>query len=75
MMRKRTLFGILSGLGAMILVVLAESNWLLAAVVGVGLGAVVFVFVHAYPHDIAPPADRRHENTVRRRSAQCESLR
>ena len=72
-MRKRTLFGILSGLGAAILVVLAESNWLLAAVVGVGLGAVVFVFVQAYPHDIAPPSDRRHENTLRRR--QRESLR
>jgi hypothetical protein len=72
-MRKRTVFGILSGLGAALLIVLAESNWLLAAVVGVGLGAVVFIFVHAYPHDIAPPADRRHENTVRRR--QRESLR
>jgi hypothetical protein len=72
-MRKRTLFGILSGLGAAILVVLAESNWLLAAIVGVGLGAIVFVFVHAYPHDLAPPSDRRHENAMRRR--QRESLR
>jgi hypothetical protein len=74
MMRKRTLFGILSGLGVALLVVFAESNWLLAAIVGVGLGAIVFVFVHAYPHDIAPPSDRRHENSVRRR-AQRDSLR
>ena len=74
-MRKRVLFAILAGLGAMLMVVFADSNWLLAAIVGVGLGAVVFTFVHAYPHDIAPPADRRHENTQRRRAAQRESLR
>jgi len=74
-MRKRVLFAILSGLGAMIMVVLADSNWLLAAIVGVGLGGVVFTFVHAYPHDIAPPSDRRHENTLRRRAAQRDSLR
>jgi hypothetical protein len=69
-MRKRTLLGTLSGLGAGTLTLLADSNWLLAGVVGVGLGAIVFIFIHAYPNDIAPPADRRHENTVRRRSAQ-----
>jgi len=74
-MRKRTLFGILSGLGAMILIMLADSNWLLAALVGAGLGAVVFALVHSYPHDIAPPSDRRHENTQRRRAAQRDSLR
>lgn len=74
-MRKRVLFAILAGLGAMLMIVLADSNWLLAAIVGVGLGAVVFTFVHAYPHDIAPPSDRRHENTQRRRAAQRESLR
>jgi hypothetical protein len=74
-MRKRTLFGILSGLGAMILVVLADSNSFLAAIVGAGLGALVFTLVHSYPHDIAPPSDRRHENTLRRRAAQRDSLR
>jgi len=74
-MRKRVMFAILAGLGAMLMVVFADSNWLLAAIVGVGLGAVVFTFVHAYPHDIAPPSDRRHENTQRRRAAQRESLR
>jgi hypothetical protein len=74
-MRKRVLFAILAGLGAMIMIVFADSNWLLAAIVGVGLGVVVFTFVHAYPHDVAPPSDRRHENTQRRRAAQRESLR
>jgi hypothetical protein len=74
-MRKRTLFAVLTALGAMTLIVLANSNWLLAALVGVGLGLIVFVFVHAYPHDIAPPSDRRHENTLRRRAAQRDSLR
>jgi MFS family permease len=67
-MRKRTWFAICVGLGAVLLLVLAESNWLLAAVVGMGLGAAAFMFVHAYPGDIAPPADRRHENTQRRRA-------
>jgi hypothetical protein len=74
-MRKRTLFAVLTALGAMMLIVLADSNWWLAALVGVGLGAMVFTFVHAYPHDIAPPSDRRHENTQRRRAAQREGLR
>jgi len=74
-MRKRTLFGICIVLGAAFVTILADSNWLLAALVGVGLGGVFFMFVHAYPNDIAPPADRRHENTQRRRAVQRENLR
>lgn len=74
-MRKRTKFGFYVALGAIVVLVLANSNWLLAAVIGMGLGAVMFVFTHAYPNDIAPPSDRRHENTVRRRSAQRETSR
>jgi hypothetical protein len=35
----------------------------------------IFLFVHAYPNDIAPPSDRRHENTQRRGALQRESLR
>jgi hypothetical protein len=69
-MRKRTKLGIYSAIGAMSVLLLAESNWLLAAVVGMGLGGIFFMFTHAYPNDIAPPSDRRHENTVRRRQAQ-----
>ncbi len=57
------------------LILVAESNWLLAAVVGMGLGGLFFVFTHAYPTDLAPPADRRHENTLRRRAAQREASR
>jgi MFS family permease len=68
-MRKRTWFAICVGLGMVLLLFLAQNNWLLAAIVGMGLGAGVFMFVHAYPGDIAPPADRRHENTLRRRAA------
>ena len=74
-MRKRTLFGICLATGAVLLVLVAESNWLLAGVVGMGLGALVFTFVHVYPRDIAPPSDRRHENTLRRRAVQRENLR
>ena len=66
-MRKRTVYLICALLGAVLLVTVAESNWLLAAIVGVGLGLTAAVMVHAYPVDIAPPADRRHENTQRRR--------
>jgi hypothetical protein len=74
-MRKRTRFAICIIFGALLLVLLASSNWGLAAVVGMGLGAMLFVFLHAYPGDIAPPSDRRHENTQRRRALQRESLR
>lgn len=69
MMRKRMKLGICAAFGAMVLLLAAESNPLLAAAVGMGLGAIVFIFTHAYPNDIAPPSDRRHENTVRRRTA------
>jgi hypothetical protein len=37
---------------------------------GAGLGLTVAFMIHAYPNDIAPPSDRRHENTQRRRSLQ-----
>ncbi|HWA92514.1 MAG TPA: hypothetical protein VG889_20950 [Rhizomicrobium sp.] len=74
-MRKRTKLALYAAAGAMTLLLLAESNWLLAALVGMGLGGVVFVFTHSYPGDIAPPADRRHENTQRRRAAQREASR
>jgi MFS family permease len=69
-MRKRTIFAICVTLGALLLAVLADSNWALAAAVGIGFGAMIFMFVHAYPNDIAPPSDRRHENTQRRRALQ-----
>jgi hypothetical protein len=72
-MRKRTKLGLYSALGATLLIWAASSNWPLAAAVGVGLGLLIFVFTHSYPHDIAPPADRRHENAMRRRAAQRQS--
>ncbi|MBV9991874.1 MAG: hypothetical protein JOZ72_11345 [Alphaproteobacteria bacterium] len=71
-MRKRTKLGICAALGAMVLLLAASSNPILAAVVGMGVGVIVFVFTHAYPNDIAPPSDRRHENTVRRRTAAAQ---
>lgn len=65
-MRKRTMYAICATLGAILLLAVAESNWLLALITGAGLGLTVAVVVHAYPNDIAPPADRRHEATQRR---------
>ena len=66
-MRKRTMYLICAVLGALVLLACAESNWILAAITGAGLGLTVALMVHAYPGDIAPPADRRHEATQRRK--------
>ena len=66
-MRKRTVFAICALLGAGLLVAVVESNWFLAAIIGLGLGLTTALFVYVYPLDIAPPADRRHEATLRRR--------
>ncbi|HEX4303410.1 MAG TPA: hypothetical protein VHZ78_11500 [Rhizomicrobium sp.] len=66
-MRKRTMYLICAVLGAVALLAVAESNWLLALVVGAGLGLTVALMVHNYPGDIAPPADRRHETSQRRK--------
>jgi len=68
-MRKRTIFAICALFGAVLLVAVAESNWLLAAITGMGLGITCCLMVYAYPNDIAPPADRRHEATQRRLKA------
>ena len=66
-MRKRFLYTVSAFLGAIALVAAVESNWLLAAIMGAGLGLAVALMTHVYPRDIAPPADRRHENTQRRK--------
>ena len=68
MSRKAKAFWITVVLGAVLAVAVTESNWPLAAAMGAALVASLWIFVHAYPHDIAPPADRRHENTLRRKA-------
>ena len=68
-MRKRTKYAISAVVGAAVFLTMAESNWLLALIVGAGVGITIAIMVHAYPNDIAPPADRRHENTQRRKGA------
>ena len=72
-MRKRTMYAICAILGAGLLLAVAESNWLLAVIIGAGLGLTAALMVHAYPHDVAPPADRRHEATQRRLKASARS--
>jgi cyanate permease len=74
-MRKRTLFGLLMLVGTCACLWVAQSNWVLAAIIGMGCGATVAILILAYPLDIAPPADRRHENTQRRKQLQRDSLR
>ena len=66
-MRKRTMYLLCAVLGAVVLLAMAESDWILAAITGAGLGLTVALMVHAYPNDIAPPSDRRHENSQRRK--------
>ena len=68
-MRKRTKYAISAVVGAAVFLTMAESNWLLALIVGAGVGITIAIMVHAYPNEIAPPADRRHENTQRRKGA------
>jgi hypothetical protein len=69
-MRKRVVFGISMFLGMVTLVAWAESNWFLAGILGLLLGATVAIALFAFPNDAAPPADRRHEATQRRRREQ-----
>ncbi len=66
-MRKRTMYALCAIFGAVALLALSESDWILAMVMGACLGLSVAFMVHAYPNDIAPPSDRRHEATQRRR--------
>ncbi len=66
-MRKRTMYLLCAALGAVFLLFIVEADWLLAIVTGAGLGLTVALMVHSYPNDIAPPSDRRHENTQRRK--------
>jgi len=69
-MRKRTKYAISAVLGALVFAVIAQMNdWPLALIVGAGIGVTIALVIHAYPDDIAPPADRRHENTQRRKAA------
>ncbi|MGN6516931.1 MAG: hypothetical protein ACTHLR_13945 [Rhizomicrobium sp.] len=67
-MRKPKVFLVTILLGALLAVAVADDNWLLAAAFGAALVAALWLFVHVYPRDAAPPADRRHEATVRRKS-------
>lgn len=68
MTRKAKAFWLSVALGAVIAVAVAEENWPMAAIAGAAIVATLWIFVHAYPRDLAPPADRRHENTLRRKA-------
>ncbi|MBS0277248.1 MAG: hypothetical protein JSR81_06490 [Proteobacteria bacterium] len=68
MTRKTKAFWFSVALGALIAVAVAEENWPMAAIAGAAIVVTLWIFVHAYPRDLAPPADRRHENTLRRKA-------
>jgi hypothetical protein len=68
-MNKPLMYLISAALGAGVFLTVAESNWLLALIMGAGLGLTAALVVHAYPADLAPPADRRHEASQKRKAA------
>ncbi len=68
-MRKGVLYVVSAFVGAIGLAAPAVGDFLLAALTGAGLGLAFAFMCHAYPDDIAPPADRRHQNTQRRKAA------
>ena len=55
MTRKTKAFWVSVILGAVLAVAVAEENWLMAAIIGAILMATLWVFVHAFPRDLAPP--------------------
>ena len=68
MTRKAKAFWISTAAGGLLAIAVADSNWILAAIMGAILVVTLWIFTHAYPHDLAPPADRRHANTQRRKA-------
>ncbi|HUB84815.1 MAG TPA: hypothetical protein VL971_03930 [Rhizomicrobium sp.] len=68
MTRKAKAFWISVVVGAVLAIAIVDSNWILAAIMGALLVVTLWIFTHAYPRDAAPPADRRHENTLRRKA-------
>ena len=67
-MRNLKLFAVTVLLGVVLAIAFAEDNWLMAAIVGATVVATAWLVAHVFPRDLAPPADRRHENTQRRRA-------
>ena len=67
-MRNLKLFAVTVLLGVVLVIAFAEDNWIMAAIVGATVVATAWLVAHVFPRDLAPPADRRHENTQRRRA-------
>jgi hypothetical protein len=68
MTRKAKAFWISIVVGVVLAIAIVDANWILAPIMGAVLVVTLWIFTHAYPRDIAPPADRRHENTQRRKA-------
>jgi len=68
MTRKAKAFWVSVVTGAGLAVAIVDSNLILAAIMGALFVVTLWIFTHAYPNDIAPPSDRRHENTQRRKA-------
>ena len=66
-MGRMALYVLCAFLGAVALVAAVDSDWIIAAATGAALGLLAAFLFHIYPNDIAPPADRRHEATQRRK--------
>jgi len=64
-MRKVVVFALCAALGALLLMYVSESDWRMAALMGVALGLSTALFIYVYPTDVAPPADQRFEKAMR----------
>jgi hypothetical protein len=67
-MRKVLVFTLCAALGALLMVYVSQSDWTMAALMGVALGLSAALFVYVYPTDLAPPADQHHEALMRRKA-------
>jgi hypothetical protein len=72
-MPKVLVFALCAASGALLMVYVSESDWRMAALMGVALGLSTALFVYVYPRDLAPPADQRHEKAMRRNAEVLKS--
>ncbi|MBL6852739.1 MAG: hypothetical protein ISS15_12210 [Alphaproteobacteria bacterium] len=59
--------------GALLMIDVSESDWPMAALMGVALGLSTALFVYVYPKDLAPPADEHSEKLLRRRAEMAKT--
>jgi hypothetical protein len=72
-MPKIVVFLLCAAFGALLMIYVSESDWTMAATMGVALGLSTALFVYVYPKDLAPPADEHSEKLLQRRAEMGKS--